>query len=206
MPDHTIDPDKLAERLAKLDENFKAAPSAGPGDFPEDGTYDAVLDEWRFAETKDKHAALLVMSVQVVHDPKYAGWKVDKLWNLEPNVQDPSLDAEEVRMRLGFLKRDLKRFGIDVDGPEFALSDVRPGSPILEDQLDRTVEIVVKTKGDYTNVYINHVGDKVPGGAKALATPPSDIPSDLPQQALPGADVPERQPASAIGDDDDIPF
>lgn len=200
-----IDPQKLAERLAALDKPFHEAPSEGGGfgDDVEDGTYQAITQRWGFFETK-KNAACIKLAFEIALDVKYEGSVVEKVWNLEPHVQDPSLNPDEVANRLGFLKRDLKRLGaLEVDDEDFSYADVRPGSELLERLLDLPVEIALKTKNGYQNVYINAVtGEKVQGRAGMM--PKSDIPSDLEPQTLPGDFA--RPSASAVHGDDDIPF
>ena len=198
-----IDPQKLAEKLKALDEPFAAASTeerSGFGDDIPDGNYQAVTQRWGYFETK-RGATCTKLVFEIALDEDYQGSTVEKTYNLEPQVQDPSLTDEEIANRLGFLKRDLIKLGADED---VRLSELVPGSEILQNALDLPVEIAIKTNANgYQNIYINAVlGGHVQGGAAGFSAR-SDIPTDLEPQTLPG--VPAGKGAqSAI--DDDIPF
>lgn len=181
--------DNLEQRLAAVDQQFKAAPSEpGYGDrLPEPGTYQGILRTIDFFEAKATGQAYLKLVFEVVNDPAYNGLEVEVIHPLEPDGP-----ADFVEMKYGFLKKDLKTLGIDVDSDEFSLTQVRPGSPIWDDVLDVPVEFAVveskkvnqETGKPWKNVYLN----------ERLGGPlPADVPNTLEPQ-------PQVDPA------DDLPF
>lgn len=187
--------DNLEERLAKLDESFKAAPADGYfNDLPEPGVYQAIFREVDFFEGKTNGEAFLKLTFEVVLDKAYAGREIGLIHSLEPQGT-----RDFVEMKLGFLKKDLKTLGVPVDEEDFSLTQVRPGSTIWEPVLDVPVEIAVKeskklnpnTGKPYINAFLD----------ARLGAP-------LPQGQLPGSDISatnDLQPAPS-GDLDDVPF
>jgi hypothetical protein len=187
----TIDPDELAARLDRLDESFKNAP-ADPGyakSLPAPGIYQGLLREVDFFEAKSDGSAFLkiVYEITISQDPQYKGWPLEMIYSLEP-------PPELAEMKLGFLKRDLRTLGIDVEADDFSFAQVRPGSAIWDAVLDVPVELAVveskkldeKTGKPFVNVYLNErLGDALP----------SDVPFDFPEGE-----------AVAAGKDDDVPF
>lgn len=194
--------DDFESRMAQLDDTFKNAPSDGGGFFnelPEPGTYQAILRAVDFFEQKNPpNCAFLKIIYEVVFDPKYNGAEVEMVYNLEPQkVSRP----EEVQMKLGFLKSDLKKLGVDVDSDDFSLTMVRPGGDIWDQVFDVPVELAIKdskklneqTGRPYRNAYLNtRTGDPLPKGAAGMATAMSDLPvqpiEDTPPPAEPDAD------------------
>lgn len=201
--------DDLDARLSALDDAFKDAPSESQFErkLPEPGDYSTNFREVDFFEGKATGAAFLKIVLEVILDPDYAGWEIEMIYNLEPHlaaIGDPKPDREEVERKLGFLKRDLKRLGVDVDGDDFSLAMVRPGSPMWDDLIGHTVDVAVResktvnpnTKKPYVNCYINGISEP--------------IGSDIGPQSVPGVGSAVAQPQSVASpvatDDDDIPF
>lgn len=179
-----IDPDDIAARLKDLDSDFKRAPDKPPGGGfvrfkPPEGVYWATVEKTDVIEIEDVLYLKIVFAV--VHDgfkDKHKGEVIEKLYVLEP--QKLNITPEQVQQRLGFLRQDLHLLGVDVENIE--MSDVRPGSPIWDDVLDRNVELAVKFNrrgkkdrdGDlYRDIYINR-------SDPPLVREKSDIPNDLP--------------------------
>jgi hypothetical protein len=190
----------LEERLSKLDESFKQAPSENESGFwmPDPGVYQCIFRTVDFFEAKKDGAAYIKLTFEIVLHSDFAGREVDLVFPLEPQG-----NAEYVEMRLSFLKRALKTLGIAVDDDDFTFAQVRPGSAIWDGVLDVPVEIEVKesktlnesTGKPYVNAYLNaRLGDPLPGNAQSQFA--SDIPA-APQ---------EMAPAAVTDDDDDIPF
>jgi hypothetical protein len=122
--------------------------------------------------------------------------QVSKLYDLEPQLVSGRVPAstEEVQQKLGFLKRDLKTLGIDVEAEDFSMGLVRPGSPIWDVALNCPYDLAVKTSTStdkegkpYRNLYVNaRLGGPLTG----------DVPADVPVPSV-----------SRPGDgDDDVPF
>jgi hypothetical protein len=190
--------DNLEERLAKLDESFKAASSEGgySNQLPEPGIYQALFREVDFFEAKQTGAAFLKLVFEIVTGEKYKGWPVELIHPLEP-------DPEIAETKFQYLKRDLKTLGIPVDEDDFSLAQVRPGSEIWTPIFDVPVEIEVKqskklnpnTGQPYVNAYLQaRLGDPLP---KAVQ---SQLGSDVP------AGEKDMAPVPAIPDDDPPPF
>jgi hypothetical protein len=187
--------DNLEERLAKLDESFKAAPTDGYfNELPEPGSYQAIFRSVEFFEGKTNGEAFIKLVFEVVLDKVYAGREIGLIHSLEPQGT-----RDFVEMKYSFLKRDLKTLGVPVDEEDFSLAQVRPGSTIWEPVLDVPVEITVKeskklnpnTGKPYINAFLD----------ARLGAP-------LPQGQLPGSDIPatdDPQPVPST-DLDDVPF
>lgn len=184
--------DNLEERLAAQQEEYASTPAASPqgsDELPEDGDYQALVKGFEFFESK-KNVAYLKAVLEVTLDQQYSGWEVPKIWQLEPRADQ---SQEQWRKSLSFLKGDLRTLGIPSDTP---LTEIRPGSQVLNEILDVPVAIAVRTsdrvKDDgtpYRNVYIN---ERLGGPLRSGGEVPADT-SDLQQQA------------AAVGDTD-IPF
>lgn len=193
--------ENLDERLAKMDDAFKSAPSDGGGGFwlPPVGIYQGILRSLDFFETKADQRALLKLTYEIVlaQDRSLNGREIDFVYNLEPQGT-----PDEVEFRLSFLKRDLKTLGIPVDSDEFSFAQVRPGSEIWDPIMDVPVEIEVKaskkinadTGKPYVNAYLQaRLGDPLPAGQ----VPAGDIPIE-------GMDQPT--PVKADDESDPVPF
>lgn len=188
----------LEKRLAALDENFKAASSEGGGygELPEPNDYQAVFREVDFFEAKQTGEAFIKLIFEVVLSKDYQGHEIALIHSLEPQG-----DEAFRTMKFGFLKKDLKTLGVDVDAEDFSLALVRPGSSIWDPVMDVPVEITVKdskklndkTGRPYRNAYLNsRLGDPLPGAeARQLG---SDMGTD------------PVAPVTSNVTDDDIPF
>jgi len=182
--------DDLGDRLKQLDADFKSAPTERGGFVkwkPPEGTYWTVLDEVDFFEAKNTGAAYLKLCFRIAHND-YAGRIIEKLYVLEPH-KIPKVTHEQAIEKLGYLRQDLSVLGIDVE--DISMGDIRPGSPIWDDIMDRNVELAVKfgrktdQDGDpYRNVYIN----------ASLGKAKSDIPNDT---------TPDYKPTQK---DEEVPF
>lgn len=188
-----MDPKDLAARLAELDEDFAAAPDVDDDPFalPEPGIYQTVLNRIDYFEAKTTGDPFLKLVFEVTLDPAYAGREIDLIYNL-----GASGTPEDRQRRLGFLKRDLAKLGVDPNAEDFSLGLLYPGSPIWDQVLDAPCVIAVvdskktnpNTGKPWRNAYLNErLGDPLP----------SDIPSD---------GVPPVAAQAALDDDPDIPF
>jgi hypothetical protein len=185
--------DNLEERLAEQQELYNQAPAASgdPSELPPDGTYQVLIRRWDFFESK-AGVAYLKLESEVALDPEYQGRSVDKIWNLEPRANQ---SQDQWRQSLSFLKGDLKTIGVP---PETPLTEIRPGSAVLEAVLDVPLQIVIKTSektdadgNPYRNVYIN---ERLGGPMRSTA----DVPADTADFGPP--------PAGHAAADEDIPF
>jgi hypothetical protein len=197
--------DDLEDRLSSLDELWKTAKTDGPsGNWlpDDDGDYQGILVQVDFFEQKKEPVGKawlkLIWELQETNaaDRQYAGMQVSKLYDLEPQLVSGRVPAstEEVQQKLGFLKRDLKTLGIDVEAEDFSMGSVRPGSPIWDVALNCPYDLAVKTSTStdkegkpYRNLYVNaRLGGPLTG----------DVPADVPVPSV-----------SRPGDgDDDVPF
>lgn len=158
--------ENLDERLKAQDEKFKNAPEGGGfPQLPEPGWYSCILRAVDFFEAKSNGAAFLKIIYEVALDAKYQGTNIEVLYNLEPGIPFPDKPApteESIEQTLGFLKKDLRTLGIDVDDPSFGLEYVVPGSVIWDGLLDVPVAIDVvdskkvnpTTNKPYRNAYL----------------------------------------------------
>jgi hypothetical protein len=184
--------DDLEDRLSSLDELWKTAKTDGPsGNWlpDEDGDYQGILVQVDFFEQKKEPVGKawlkLIWELQETNssDRQYAGMQVSKLYDLEPQLVSGRVPAstEEVQQKLGFLKRDLKTLGIDVEAEDFSMGLVRPGSPIWDVALNCPYDLAVKTSTStdkegkpYRNLYVNaRLGGPLTG----------DVPADVPAPA-----------------------
>lgn len=149
------------ERLKAMDDAWRdAVPPAGGIEMPPDGDYQAVVERFDFFESS-KNGHLLLKTELSVTSGNHSGWPVSTLNDLE----DPE--------RLGWAKKHLQTLGLEVD----PLSTLESR---LTEAVHVPVEITIKTKGEYRNVYVNkRLGDAgaVPAGAaKSAKHPDDDIP------------------------------
>ncbi|HBH13835.1 MAG TPA: hypothetical protein DDX29_12115 [Clostridiales bacterium] len=105
------------------------------GGMPPDATYQCRLDKIYFKEMKDGKIKC-VMEFEVMNG-KYAHRTIFKWCNMD-NVQN-----------LDWLTRDLRMLGVPVN---FKWNSVQKEH--FSNLLDKPFEIEVKTKGEFTNVYI----------------------------------------------------
>ena len=114
-----------AEAEVRNDKNFEQVP---------DGKYQVVVDEVEIVESK---AGNLQLKWQfAVFNGSHKGRKLWKYNGLEKSDH------------IEYLKKDIATAGLEIA----KLSDL-PGN--LKYLLDQVLEITVKTKGDFTNIYIN---------------------------------------------------
>lgn len=147
--------------LAYLDEKFEDAPEPEIGTSLPNGKYQFRVDSVEVTETKSEPAIPMFKQELVVVDGEYAGKTV---WrnNLLDVPDDGGLTGEAYeakrRQRLGFFKKDLKAYGIDIAAPDFRLSSFLETR--LGELLDRVVEGAVQNKKDSSgtersNIYLN---------------------------------------------------
>lgn len=144
--------------LEYLDEEFvEAEEPAGFSRVP-DGDYVAAIDALRAEMTDDNYPRL--------------GW--------EFVIQGGDYDGRRLflnhtlkdKRNIGWLKKDLRACGVDIDAPEFRLSAFMAEESNLEELLDVLLDVTVKnrtykaadgTEKQATNVYINGVAGDVDG-------------------------------------------
>lgn len=177
----------LRERLLAQQEAFAKAPVGGGAfvkEWPEDGTYQGLVRSFDHFETKVGDACIKT-ELEVAFDPKYKGWCVEAIHNLE-NEERHHKTKEHFSKILG--------------RTDFEIVDLLDGSDLLAEMLDVPIEFAIKTSENinektgqpYRNVYVNQrLGDK-------LGAPTSDLPADT-------ADL-DDPPPELGGEDEDIPF
>lgn len=180
----------IADRLAAMNDAYKAAPVADGGSFelPPDGDYSAIIDRFDTFEGKNGPTAghlFLKTEMKIVHNDEFEGRQVSVVHNLE----DP--------MRLDQLKRHLAILGLDPDGFNFSeLFDQ------LSMALDLPCEIAIKTSTKtnpstgkfYRNVYLNRV----------FGTP---MRKNEPTKSAAASDLPPAPAAASVPvDDTEVPF
>jgi hypothetical protein len=138
----------LKDRLAQFDQEWEQAEVETDKEYDAlpDGKYQVVVDEVEIVESK---AGNLQLKWQFgVFNGSHKGRKIWKYNGLEKTEH------------IEWLKKDIYTAGVEVR----KLSDL-PGQ--LNQLLDRVLEVTLKTKGDFTNVYINKLvdaaGDDIPG-------------------------------------------
>jgi hypothetical protein len=185
--------DDLEDRLSSLDELWKTAKTDGPsGNWlpDDDGDYQGILVQVDFFEQKKEPVGKawlkLIWELQETNadDRQYAGMQVSKLYDLEPQLVSGRVPAstEEVQQKLGFLKRDLKTLGIDVEAEDFSMGS---RAPRLAD-LGRGPELPLRPGGQDL--------DQHRQGGQALSQPL--------RQCAPGRSADRRRPrrcARALG-------
>lgn len=186
--------ENLEARLAQMTGAWQDAPADTGSIYapPPDGEYQALINEFDFIEQNDPpHAAFLKVVFQVDNDPEYSGRLVDTLFALE--------DPERVK----WLKSFFARLGVNVE--QTPITEIRPGSALLNGLLDTPVLIKVKRSeksfdrdgSPRVNIYLQQ---KL--GAYRLAGAPA---SDVTTQEQLGAFEPAVG-KNATFDGDDIPF
>lgn len=184
------------ERLAAHDDVWNETVPAEGGRYadPPDGDYQGTVWGFDFIVIDDGHGqAFLKIELQVASGD-HNGMVTGELFALED------------RERLGYTKKALQTIGVDVDNTP--LSEIYPGSPVLEAVLDVPVEFTVrrsrkineKTGQPYVNIYIT----KCLGG-------PLRVDQDAQMGLGAHTDVPVddrdfQPPSGPLPADDDIPF
>lgn len=121
--------------LSQYDEEYAAAPVESPSESVPDGKYQAVVHKVELARSKQTDTPMLKWQLKVIA-PHSVGRMI-----FRNNMLG---SAENVK----WLKQDLFTCGLELD----KLSDL-PGR--LEELLDVALEVTVKTKGEYSNVFLN---------------------------------------------------
>lgn len=195
------------ERLARQEAAWQQSEASTGSIYadPPDGDYQFTVYSFDFIDTTS-HGAFLKTELQVASGPHQG-----KVTSTMHSLEDPD--------RFGYLKAHLALLSADVDN--LALSDIHPGSSVLEALLDTPVEGTVKRSKKlredgtpYVNVYVNkRLGEPLrkdmppmPNGAQEQL-PPSD------RQDVPG-DTSDFEAAAAAGPlktkaedhDDDVPW
>ena len=121
--------------LSQYDDEYAAAPTENPNDPVPDGKYQAVVHKVELARSKQNDTPMLKWQLRIIapHSVGRFIFRNNMLGN-----------AENIK----WLKQDLFTCGLELE----KLSDL-PNR--LEDLLDVAIEVTVKTKGEYSNVFIN---------------------------------------------------
>jgi hypothetical protein len=127
--------------LAQFDEEYAAAEAPAFDEVP-DGRYQATVDRVELTASSAGDP-MLKWDLRVISGP-HEGRHIFKNAVITPKS-------------LPFVKGDLTRFGLEMD----RLSQLPEHLPSL---LDKTVEVSVRTKGDYKNVYFGKVITVPTGG------------------------------------------
>lgn len=143
------------EELQEMDTMFQAAPE--PNAPMEDGTYTAIVVNPSIIRSKNDPSLLFLKLELGIEGGTHDGQTVDVIQALNPSEQK----------RVLYLKRFLRTLGYDAP----TLSGLDDWIPTL---IGRSYEIVIKTNGQYQNIYINRRVES--------KTPPADgeLPDDLP--------------------------
>ncbi len=181
----------LEDRLAALNDDFRAAPTGGSYDMPPDGDYQAIVDSFDHFESQ-KGELFLKTILKIELDPEYAGRQVEIIHNLT----DPE--------RLNRLKGHLQTLGLNPDEIEFSQL-----MSALHDVLDVPVLVRIKTgkmKTDgsgehWRSAYVNRrLGE--PLRKNPAKTGASDVPTGRDPSGDPGPE--DGDPG--LTPDSDIPF
>lgn len=149
---------QFSEELQEMDMLFQAAPEP---DAPiEDGTYTAVILNPSIIRSKNDPSLLFFKLELGIEGGTADGQTVDVIQALNP--------AEQKRVL--YLKRFLRTLGYD----ESTLSGLEEWMSTL---IGHYYEIVVKTNGQYQNIYINR---RVEPKASAHEELPEHLPDDMP--------------------------
>jgi hypothetical protein len=186
--------DNLADRLARVQGAFDAAPDEGPSLFdpPPDGEYQTLLHEFDFFEGGDPRQAYMKIRFQVVHHPEQAGRFCEIVYTLE----DPD--------RISYLRADLHKLGEDTSRFDLA-REITTGA-LQARLLDTPVLVRVKT-GSKTNPKTGkpYVGVYV---QRRLGDPDRSARRDLERNGT--SDVPEPAADEFVHPQqtslDDVPF
>jgi hypothetical protein len=167
-------PENLADRLARVQPAFDAAPDEGPSMFdpPPDGEYQTLLHEFDFFEGGEPRQAYMKIRFQVVHHPEQAGRFCEIVYTLE----DPD--------RISYLRADLHKLGEDTSRFDLA-REITTGA-LQARLLDTPVLVRVKTGSKmnpktgrpYVGVYVQRrLGDPDRTARRDLErTGASDVP------------------------------
>jgi hypothetical protein len=167
-------PENLADRLARVQPAFDAAPDEGPSQFdpPPDGEYQTLLHEFDFFEGGEPRQAYMKIRFQVVHHPEQAGRFCEIVYTLE----DPD--------RISYLRADLHKLGEDTSRFDLA-REITTGA-LQARLLDTPVLVRVKTGSKmnpktgrpYVGVYVQRrLGDPDRTARRDLErTGASDVP------------------------------
>jgi hypothetical protein len=163
--------------LTFLDDQFEEAEEPQGGTSVPDGQYTAKVENVEFTETRTAEPKPILKQELVITDGEFSGKSLYRN-NLMSTAQN-----------LGYLKKDLRALGIDVNAPGFKLSHFLQNG--LSELLDKVVGVTVKNKLDQTgtmrcNVYINDAGagaggnghDRPTVGAAAKGDPSDPWASD----------------------------
>jgi hypothetical protein len=130
--------------MSNVNDLWKSEPTpevSSGGELP-DGKYTVKVNACVEKETKETGKPMIAWDMVVVEGQPYARKHV---------FMNRVLDAER-KESIGWAKSDFKKIGIDAD----ALPDIQSCCTAA---LDRVIEIQVKTRGEYTNVYVNKMVD-----------------------------------------------
>ena len=122
--------------LSQFDEDFASAPVENPGESVPDGKYQVVVHKVELARSKQSDTPMLKWQLKIIA-PHSVGRMI-----FRNNMLG---SAENVK----WLKQDLYACGLGLE----KLSDL-PGR--LTDLLDVALQVTVKSKGEYSNVFINN--------------------------------------------------
>lgn len=163
--------ENLAQRLANVQAAFNEAPNEMERKFPPDNDYQTLLHEFDFFEGGTPKQAFMKMVFTIVHDDDWAGLPLEKVYGLE----DPE--------RIGYLKADLYRLGVDTEKLDLAtaISTGELQASLLDTptliRVKRGNKINPKTNQPYVGVYIQQkLGEPVRRVAGPERTGQSDIP------------------------------
>ena len=161
------------QELSWMDKDFTAASEPEVGSPIPDGIYQAKVDS---VEVRHSQKGRLGLSQElIIIGGNYDGRKLFK-WSNMPETPTNEEEKTKALQSLGFLKKDLRSYGINIDAPGFSLSGFLSGN--IGDLLDRVVEVQVKTKKgeDSANIYINKLVS-APGGALSGELLPTNDPN-----------------------------
>jgi len=154
--------------LGYLDNVFNATPEAEVGKRVPDGIYICRLEA---VDVKRSKKEVLGFSQELeVHDGPQEGGKIFR-WN---NIPEEGEQRDKAIQQIGYLKHDLKMYGVDTDAQGFMLSKFL--ATRRNELLDVLVEVQVKTRAgqDLPNIYLNKflgkVGEVQPEASGPVAT------------------------------------
>jgi hypothetical protein len=195
-------PENLADRLARVQPAFDAAPDEDTDRFapPPDGEYQTLVHEFDFFEGGDPKQAYMKIRFQVVHHPEQAGRFCEIVYTLE----DPD--------RISYLRRDLARLGEDTSRFDLAC-ELTTGAlqarlldtPVLV-RVKTGTKINPKTGTPYVSVYVQRrLGDPNRSARRDLErTGASDVPGAAPGEFVHPHQTPYQTPGQTSLDD--VPF
>lgn len=173
-----------ASELGYLNQGFvRAEEPEGIGPLIPNGDYVVRVESVELKRGKDSGQLGLSQELDIVGGD-YNGRKLFR-WNNIPEMDTP---PEKAMQQLGFLKKDLRAYGIDIDAPAFELSAFLANG--LDAMLDRIVDVTTKiTKNQRTgkesvNTYINGLAES----AEVYAGATSGSASGKPGPGEPGYD------------------